>query len=109
MKRMVFGAVLLVFVVLMYGVHAMAKEAEKKGGEQLFKENCSPCHADGGNVINPKKTLHKKDLDANKIKKPEDIVKKMRNPGPGMTKFDEKTVSNKDAKKIAEYILKTFK
>jgi cytochrome c6 len=33
----------------------------------------------------------------------------MRNPGPGMTKFDEKTLPQKDAKAIAEYIHKTFK
>jgi cytochrome c6 len=33
----------------------------------------------------------------------------MRNPGPGMNRFDAKTISDKDAKEIAEYILKTFK
>ena len=33
----------------------------------------------------------------------------MRNPGEGMTKFDAKTISDKDAKAIAEYVLKTFK
>ncbi len=109
MKRVVAVVVLIVFAMLTYGIQAMATEGGKKSGEALFKENCSPCHAEGGNIINPQKTLHKKDLDANKIKKPEDIVKKMRNPGPGMTKFDEKTISGKDAKKIAEYILKTFK
>ena len=32
----------------------------------------------------------------------------MRNPGPGMTKFDEKTIPEKDAHKIADYILKTY-
>ncbi|HXX57360.1 MAG TPA: c-type cytochrome [Thermodesulfovibrionales bacterium] len=86
-----------------------SKEDEKgKSGEVLFKENCSPCHPDGGNIINPKKTLHKKDREANKVLTAEDIVKLMRNPGPGMLKFDEMTVSEKDAKAIAEYIIKTF-
>jgi cytochrome c6 len=33
----------------------------------------------------------------------------MRNPGPGMTKFDKKTISDKEARAIADYILKTFK
>ncbi|MBP2679434.1 MAG: cytochrome c, class, partial [Deltaproteobacteria bacterium] len=37
------------------------------------------------------------------------IVGKMRNPGPGMTRFDTKTISDKDAKEIAQYILKAFK
>jgi cytochrome c6 len=94
--------------VLMLGTVGTAKEQEKKG-EALFKQNCSPCHPDGGNIINPQKTLHKKALEANGIKKAADIVAKMRNPGPGMTKFDEKSLPEKDAKEIAEYILKTFK
>ena len=37
------------------------------------------------------------------------IVKNMRHPGPGMLVFDEKTVSDTEARAIAEYILKTFK
>jgi cytochrome c6 len=32
----------------------------------------------------------------------------MRNPGPGMTKFDKSMLPDKDAKKIAEYEIKTF-
>jgi hypothetical protein len=45
-------------------------------------------------------------------------VRVIRNPGPapthpqewaGMTMFDEKKISNEDALKIADYILKTFK
>jgi cytochrome c6 len=67
------------------------------------------CHPEGGNIINAKKTLHGKDLKANNISKPEDIVKVMRNPGPGMTKFDKKTISDKEAMEIAKYILKAFK
>ena len=87
-----------------------ASFAEKgKTGEALFKEHCAVCHPDGGNIIDPKDTLHGKDLKVHKITKPADIVKKMRNPDPGMTKFDKKTLPDKDAKKIAEYILKTFK
>jgi hypothetical protein len=47
----------------------------------------------------------------------EDIVKKMRNPGPapthpqkwaGMTMFDAAKISDDEALKIADYILKTF-
>jgi len=33
----------------------------------------------------------------------------MRKPGAGMTSFDDKILSDKAAKEIAEYILKTFK
>jgi cytochrome c6 len=92
------------------GTLGFSKETVKeKSGEELFKENCAACHQDGGNIVNPEDTLHKKDLKKHKIMKASDIIGKMRNPGPGMTTFDKKTISDKDAKKIAEYILKTFK
>jgi mono/diheme cytochrome c family protein len=83
--------------------------AQAKTGEELFKQHCAVCHPDGGNIINAKKPLNRKALAANNITKPEDIVKNMRNPGPGMNKFDEATVSDKDATAIAEYVLNTFK
>ena len=85
----------------------VAASADSKG-EALFKANCAVCHPDGGNVVNPAKTLHKKDRDANNVKTAKDIIGRMRKPGPGMTQFDQKTISDKDAKEIAEYILKTF-
>lgn len=79
-----------------------------KSGEALYKEHCAVCHPDGGNIVNPKKSLQKKDLVRNNIKSEGDIVKLIRNPGPGMTKFDVKTVSDAEAKEISKYILKTF-
>jgi cytochrome c6 len=82
---------------------------EARLGEELFKLHCAVCHPNGENVINKDKNLHKEDLEEHGIKTPEDIVKLMRNPGPGMSKFDEKTISDKDAKDIAKYILKKFK
>ncbi|WP_236019042.1 c-type cytochrome [Geomonas propionica] len=78
-------------------------------GEQLFKQHCAVCHPNGGNTITPAKTLSAKAMaDRSKITKPEDIVKIMRNPGPGMNKFDEGMISNDDAQKIGQYILATF-
>jgi mono/diheme cytochrome c family protein len=79
-----------------------------KTGEELFKQMCAQCHPDGGNTVNPKKTLHRQSLEANNITKPEDIVKIMRNPGAGMNKFDEATLPEKDALTIAEYVLNAF-
>lgn len=100
-------AAMLLFLLITAG---WAKEGgEKENGEMLFKANCSPCHPDGGNIVNPAFTLHKKDREAHGVKTAKDIVGKMRNPGPGMTKFDEKTIPDKDAKQIAEYIMKAFK
>ncbi len=85
------------------------KKGEKIDGKREFEEHCAVCHPDGGNVINAQKTLNKKTLMDNGVKSSKDILAKIRNPGPGMTKFDKKTISDKEAKAIAEYIFKTFK
>jgi cytochrome c6 len=78
-------------------------------GKALFEKNCKVCHPDGGNIITANKTLKTSDLNANNIGNVDGIVGKMRNPGTGMSKFDEKAISDAEAKAIAEYILKTFK
>jgi cytochrome c6 len=88
---------------------ADTKKGAKIDGVKEFKEHCAVCHPNGGNIINPKKTLGKQSMAANEIKSSKDIINKMRNPGPGMNKFDAKTISDKEAKAIADYILKTFK
>jgi cytochrome c6 len=88
---------------------AAGTSAQAKAGEDLFKQHCAPCHPNGGNIVNPQKTLRQKDRESNGVKTASDIVSKTRNPGPGMTKFDEKALPDKDAQAIAEYILKTFK
>ena len=85
------------------------KKGEKIDGEKEFKEHCASCHPDGKNIVNPKKPLSKASLASHGIKADKDIVAKMRNPGPGMTKFDAKAVPDKEAKAIAEYVLKAFK
>lgn len=99
------GIVIGTGIMVLSGGKAMGAE---QTGEALFKQNCAICHVDGGNIVNPQKPLHKKEREANGVKTTADIIKRMRHPGPGMTMFDEKTISNKDAHKIAEYILKTF-
>jgi cytochrome c6 len=102
------GTVLSICLFATSGV-CDAKKGEKIDGKKEFEEYCAQCHSGGGNMINPQKTLFKKSLEANGVKSAKDIIAKMRKPGPGMTKFDEKTISNQKAKAIAEYILKTFK
>jgi cytochrome c6 len=94
---------------LIVGVSIAAVKAEKISGEAEFTQHCAVCHPGGGNTINSAKTLQKKDRDVNGIKNQADIIAKMRNPGPGMTQFDKKTIPDKEAKAIAEYIMKTFK
>jgi cytochrome c6 len=100
------AVVMLSFFVCSFAVTGFAKGP---AGEELFEKNCAPCHVNGGNIVNPAFTLHAKDREAHGVKTAKDIIGKMRNPGPGMTKFDKKTISDKDAMKIAEYVMKTFK
>ncbi len=107
MKRIVGASVVALFVLSFVSV-GLAKDPARTG-RQLFEKNCSPCHPNGSNVINPAFTLHDKDREAHGVKTARDIMGKMRNPGPGMTKFDRNKISDKDAKKIAEYVMKTFK
>ena len=108
MKKALVVSILAVSLML-FGI---ACQAEKAGGEApgkaLFQQHCAACHPDGGNIINPDFPLHKEKLKEHNITKPGDIVEKMRNPGPGMTKFGKDTISDKDAEEIADYILKTF-
>jgi cytochrome c6 len=85
------------------------KKGEKVDGKKEFEEHCEVCHPNGGNLINSRKPLTRKALRASGVKSAKDIIDKIRNPGPDMTKFDENTISNKEAKAIAEYVLKTFK
>lgn len=94
---------------LVFSAGTAVQAAGSSKGEAEFKKHCAACHADGGNNIKPDKTLSKKDREKNGVKTVKDIIKTMRNPGEGMTKFDEKTLPQKEAKMIAEYIIKTFK
>jgi cytochrome c6 len=95
-----------------------AASAAENTGEALFRANCSACHPDGDNILNRQKTLRKADREANSIFTAEDIINKMRNPGPapthpeewaGMKIFDKDKISDEEALKIANYILQTFK
>ncbi len=88
---------------------ASSQPEQAKTGEALFKQHCAVCHPDGGNIVKPEYTLHGKALTMHKITKPEDIVKVMRYPEQGMTRFDETAIPDKDAAEIARYILDTFK
>ena len=107
-KQIVATSAAALFACLFY-FHIPVQAAKVSPGEQAFVKNCAVCHANGGNIINPAKPINKKALETQGMKKPADIVGKMRNHGPGMTRFDEKTIPDKEARAIAEYILKTFK
>jgi cytochrome c6 len=77
-------------------------------GETLFRAFCIKCHKNGGNIFNKDKPLYRTALATRNMDNVESIIQTMRNPGPKMKKFDETMIPDTEAKKIAEYILKTF-
>ncbi len=110
MKKAIIATVCMLSVCLTAATgFSDMKKGEKIDAAKEFANHCAVCHPNGGNIINSKQPLNKSALAAAGIKDWKGIVQKMRNPGPGMTKFDEKTIPDKEAKAIAEYILKTFK
>ena len=95
-------SVVCIIAALTATIAAGSALAAQKTGAELFKEKCAACHPDGGNVINPKEPIKG-------LKDPKMIVAKIRKGGGGMTAFDQKSVSDADAKAIATYVIKTFK
>ncbi|OEU60523.1 MAG: hypothetical protein BA870_00495 [Desulfuromonadales bacterium C00003094] len=77
-------------------------------GQALFQQHCAVCHPGGGNIINPLKGLDGETLAANGITTVGDIVDNVRQPGPGMSRFDKDLLSDRDAGCIAEYILQSY-
>lgn len=118
LKRDLLCMFILVCAILLSGSLPAIQDSKGKTGESLFEKHCAVCHPDGGNRLNPEQTLHQKDLKANGFNTPEDIVRKMRNPGAfsphagkwsAMKTFDKKTLPDEEALRIADYILKTFR
>jgi len=106
MRKLVMG---WVCVGLFLGAVGLALGADLERGEKLFGRHCSFCHPNGRNTIRPEKNLKRDTLIKNGITSPEDIIKKMRHPGPGMPPFSEKRISPEQAQDIAHYIWETFK
>jgi len=101
MKQIIFLAITFILLLAVAGWG----QYDSKSDFEMF---CSGCHPQGGNPLNPAKTLRKMEREANGIKNAADIVKVMRKPGQGMRKFTKEDISNKRAKALAEYILATY-
>ncbi len=88
---------------------AASGDYDATAAQQTYEKHCASCHPDGGNIINSEKNLKKGSLEAKGIATAEDIVKIMRDPGPGMPAFDEQTIPEDLALDVGRYILETFK
>src|ERR1039457_1416196 len=84
------------------------RPVQTKTGEELFKQFCATCHPDGSNVSDPQRNLRRTTLQDNHITNPEDIIRIMRHPISRMITFDSSTISDQDARVLAEYVLAAF-
>lgn len=84
-------------------------ERPSTSGEALFLRHCAGCHPQGRNLLYPQKDLQRLTLAANGITTPEGIVRVMRNPGRGMTRFDRTTLPDAEALLIGRYVLESFR
>src|SRR5271169_5032656 len=107
------AALAFFFVSALFAMEA----TDAKSGEALFNEHCAHCHPDGANIYNPQKTLHSRDRESNNIRTAQDIINKIRNIGPTVTHpeswlnmkvFDKSMITDSEAGKIADYVLRTF-
>lgn len=80
-----------------------------QSGETLFATHCAGCHPDGGNTVNPARTLSRAHREAGGIRTAADVAAYIRNPGPGMPAFSEGMIPDRDALAIGTYVATTFK
>jgi mono/diheme cytochrome c family protein len=109
----------LVVVVLGYlgGQLALGErcpEAPSKqfsAGAKIFRSNCSACHPQGGNIINPKLPL----LGASQLDSPETFLAFVRRPvrpdgsRGKMPPFPSTRISDQQVRDLYEYIVNVFK
>ena len=107
LPALIAGTLLVTGCSVSPGTNGTTKVAES--GAVLFATYCATCHPGGGNVINPSKTLQRLTLAANGITTPEGIIARVRNPGPGMKRFDPEELSDEKARCIAVYVLDAFR
>jgi mono/diheme cytochrome c family protein len=95
------GTVLGVFVAA--GLSQGAAPGDS--GELIFKQNCMGCHPAGGNVIKPDKPIKA----APQLKTFEAFLTWIRNPVQPMPAYPLTKISDEQAKKLYDYILKQEK
>ena len=78
---------------------------KSKIGEEEFKENCSSCHPNGGNVIKPEDTLKGSRM----LKDFETFLSWIRKPVQPMPAFSASQLSEEQARQLYDYIVKASK
>ncbi len=103
MKRAVFLCLMAMILTSLFAIAGMQQGAAAPASAgQLFKEQCSACHAGGGNVVNPKMPLKGGTL----LQTFASFLSQIRKPQPPMPTFTPAQISDEQARKLYDYILK---
>ena len=103
MKQAMFLCLTAVILVAGFTFVSMTQgQAAPASAEQLFKEQCAACHAGGGNVVNPKMPLKGGAL----LQTFASFLSQIRKPQPPMPTFAPAQISDEQARKLYDYILK---
>ena len=83
-------------------------------GAAIFETKCAACHANGGNVLNPQKTLDVKALEKYKYDEQAAIVQLLKVGKGQMPKYQGaippvSRLSDEDIEAVAQYVLDTSK
>ena len=106
MKRIATVLCAAAICVALLSVGGFGQEtAKSKTGEEEFKENCSSCHPNGGNVIKPEDTLK----GSNTLKDFETFLSWIRKPVQPMPTFSASQLSEEQARQLYDYIVKASK
>jgi uncharacterized membrane protein len=90
---------------LVYGVTQSSAPMNFQAGEQLYKNNCSACHPNGGNTITPGKPV----TGSAKTADFKTFLAWIRGPNPPMPPFPETKISDKQSTELYQYIVHELK
>lgn len=104
-KLLIKSAIIMAFIFMIPGIGAGQDRGKGKTGQEEFQTNCSVCHPNGGNVINPKKPMK----GSEKLANFKTFLAWIRKPVQTMTSFPTSQISDKQARELYDYILRTQK
>ena len=106
MKRIALVLSAAAICVALLSVAGFGQEAAKsKIGEEEFKENCSSCHPNGGNVIEPEDTIK----GSPRLRDFETFLSWIRKPVQPMPTFSASQISEEQAKQLYDFIVEASK
>ncbi len=97
------GLLTILLVTCILTLTNTTSAANELNGETLFKNHCSGCHINGGNIIRRQKTLKLSALQRNGLDDPEKIARVAR-IGTGIMSGYEEVLGNGGDKLVANWV-----